>query len=145
MLIGQYLANIGDKKRLSVPKKFRQELGSKLIITRGFENCLVIVNETSWKDITSDVSEASYGLQEMRDVSRFLIGGAAEIELDSQGRFVIPDNLYKYAELQNEVCFVGLMRWIEVWDKNKWDKSDSEIRTKNAETAQNLNAILNKS
>lgn len=130
--------SLGDKKRLAAPKKFREELGDKLILTRGFENCLVMVNEKAWQDITREVSEASYGLVEMREVSRFLVGGAAEIELDAQGRFVIPDNLLEYSEIKKEVIFVGLMRWIEIWDADKWLEKDTSIRSNNRADAQAL-------
>ena len=138
MLIGQYKVNVGLKKRIAAPKKFREELGDKLIITRGFEECLVIVNEKAWLDITSDVSTAPYGLAEMREVSRFLVGGAAEVELDSQGRFVIPDNLLEYAGINSEVLFIGLMRWVEIWDKSKWEAKDLSTRKSNKADAQAL-------
>jgi MraZ protein len=145
MLIGQYKVNVGDKKRIAAPKKFRDELGDKLILTRGFEDCLVIVNEKAWQDITSDVSEASYGLSEMREVSRFLVGGATELELDSQGRFVIPDHLLKYASIEKEVLFVGLMRWVEVWDEKKWVDRDQAMKLSNSSNAQVLSERLNNS
>ncbi len=120
MLIGEYTGKVGDKKRVSLPRKFREELGEEIILTRGYEDALIVVNKELWKTVASEVMNGSFIDKNIRDTSRFLVGGAKEIELDTQGRFVIPQTLFKHADLDEEVVFIGLVNWIEIWDKKKW-------------------------
>jgi MraZ protein len=122
MLIGEYTGKVGKKKRVSLPSKFREELGDEIILTRGYEDALIIVNRKLWETIASEVIDGSFIDKNIRDTSRFLVGGAKEIELDSQGRFVIPQPLFDHAQLSDEIIFIGLANWIEVWDKQKWQE-----------------------
>ena len=122
MLIGEYTSKVGEKKRVSLPKKFRKELGDEIILTRGYEDALIIVNKKLWKTIASEVINGSFIDKNIRDTSRFLVGGAKEIQLDSQGRFVVPQSLFEHANLEEEIVFIGLVNWIEVWDKRKWEE-----------------------
>ena len=122
MLIGEYTSKVGEKKRVSLPKNFRRELGDEIILTRGYEDALIIVNKKLWKTIASEVINGSFIDKNIRDTSRFLVGGAKEIQLDSQGRFVVPQSLFEHASLKDEIVFIGLVNWIEVWDKDKWEE-----------------------
>jgi MraZ protein len=122
MLIGEYTGKVGEKKRVSLPSKFREELGDEIILTRGYEDALIVVNKKLWESIASEVMNGSFIDKNIRDTSRFLVGGAKEIELDSQGRFVIPQALFEHADLDDEVVFIGLVNWIEIWDKKKWEE-----------------------
>ncbi len=134
MLIGEYETKIGEKKRVAIPKKFRNELGGDLILTRGYEGTLVLVNKKMWEKIAKEVINGSFINKQIRDTTRFLVGSAVEVETDSQGRIVIPNSLYKYADFKAEAIFVGLYNWVEIWEKNKWeerlkylDKNSDEI------------------
>jgi MraZ protein len=122
MLIGEYKSKIGAKKRIIIPKNFREELGSELILTRGYEHSLIIVNKEQWNNIAKDIINAPFTSKTVRDTTRFLIGGAIEITPDIQGRIVIPNSLFTYANLQKECVFIGLVNWIEIWDKNEWQE-----------------------
>ncbi len=122
MLIGEYTGKVGEKKRVSLPSKFREELGDEIILTRGYEDALIVVNKKLWESIASEVMNGSFIDKNIRDTSRFLVGGAKEIELDTQGRFVIPQALFEHANLEDEVVFIGLINWIEIWDKKKWEE-----------------------
>ncbi len=134
MLIGEYETKIGEKKRVAIPSKFRKELGNNLILTRGYEGTLVLVNKKMWEGIAKEVIEGSFISKHIRDTTRFLVGSATEVKTDPQGRIVIPNTLYKYGGFQNQAVFVGLYNWIEIWDKKKWeerlkylDKNSDEI------------------
>jgi MraZ protein len=122
MLIGEYTGKVGEKKRVSLPSKFRDELGDEIILTRGYEDALIVVNKKLWESIASEVMNGSFIDKNIRDTSRFLVGGAKEIELDTQGRFVIPQALFEHADLDDEVVFIGLVNWIEIWNKKKWEE-----------------------
>jgi MraZ protein len=134
MIAGEYTTQIGEKKRVAIPKKFREELGSELIITRGYEQSLVLVNKKMWDKIAGSVLDGSFINKNIRETTRFLVGSANELEPDKQGRVVIPSGLFEYAKLKTEIVFVGLINWVEVWDKEVWD-------TKVAYLAQNGDAI----
>ncbi len=122
MLIGEYETKIGEKKRVAIPKKFRNELGSDLILTRGYEGTLVLVNKKMWEKIAKEVINGSFINKNIRDTTRFLVGSAVEVEADAQGRVVIPNTLFKYGTFQTEAIFVGLYNWVEIWDKEKWEE-----------------------
>jgi len=122
MIIGEYRSKVGEKKRVSLPKKFRDELGEEIILTRGYENSLILVNKQMWNKVAKEVIDGSFINKNIRDTSRFLVGGATEITIDKLGRFLIPEALFEHAELKKEVVFIGLVNWIELWDKEKWEE-----------------------
>ena len=143
MLIGEYTSKIGEKKRISLPKKFRDELGENIILTRGYEDALILVNKELWQNIAKDVINGSFINKNVRDTSRFLVGGAKEITTDPQGRFVIPTQLYEHANLKDEVVFVGLVNWIEVWDKEKWEERLQYLKDNGDDIAQEISKMNN--
>ncbi len=143
MLIGEYRSKVGEKKRVSLPKKFREELGEDLILTRGYENALVLVNKSMWSTVAKEVMNGSFINKNIRDTSRFLVGGAKEIQTDSQGRFVIPESLYEYAEISDEVVFIGLANWIEIWSRDKWNERLEYLKKNSGEIADELSKMTN--
>ena len=144
MLIGEYRSKISEKKRVSLPKKFRKELGENLILTRGYENALILVNRNMWEIVAKEVMNGSFINKNIRDTSRFLVGSAKEIETDSQGRFVIPEALCEHADLSSdEVVFIGLVNWVEVWSKEKWIKRLDYLKEHGEEIATELSKMSN--
>src|SRR3989338_2588873 len=121
MLLGQYEGKVGAKSRIAVPKKIRMGLGNKLIITLGYEKSLIIVSEEGWQALLEGTEGKPFIQQEARETQRFLLGGASFVELDDKGRFIIPNYLRSFAEIKNEVVFLGLSRYVELWDKGVWD------------------------
>ena len=144
MLIGEYKSKLGEKKRVSLPKKFRDELGQNLILTRGYENALIIVNEELWKKVATEVMDGSFINKDIRDTSRYLVGGAKEINLDEQGRFVIPESLLEHASIQKDVVFIGLINWVEIWDKDMWQERLEYLKEHGEEIAQEINKMKNR-
>src|SRR3972149_2245934 len=120
MLIGQYEGKIGAKGRIAFPKKFRTILGDRLIVTLGYENSLIVVSEENWKSLLEGTEGKPFIQSETRETQRFLLGGASNVELDSKGRFILPSYLRGFAEIENEVVFLGLSRYVEIWDKTRW-------------------------
>jgi MraZ protein len=138
MLIGEFETKVTDKSRVALPKKFRQELGSKLIVMQGYEGCMILVDEERFTALTKDITNGQLTSNAIRDTTRFLVGSAHEIELDKQGRFVLPQSLKSFSKINEEVVFLGLMRWIEIWDKDKWLKQKSQIGENSSEIAMRL-------
>lgn len=141
MIIGEYKQKIGDKNRIAFPKKFRERLGDKLIITKGYEGCLIIVSPAQWEEMVSESVSGPFVSGLVRDTSRFLLGSASELELDAQGRFVIPAYLKEYSGTNNEGVFLGLGKWVELWDSETWNKKRKEIEANSSIVGEQLSKL----
>lgn len=131
MLIGQYKSKLTDKDRVSVPAKFRSELGAELMIARWYERCLVLVSKKSWTQLVERLTgKQIFVTSAVRDVDRFIFGSAFEIKLDSQGRFVLPEILKQFAQIVSETVFVGLEDRVEIWSLERWESLESKVEDK---------------
>ena len=108
MLIGEYTNTIDDKNRLSLPAKFRAEMGRKVVLTRGLDKCVAIFTEKEWKKIAEKLSGSSMLQADNRNFNRFMFGGAVEAEVDSIGRVLLPDFLKEWGKLASKVVVIGL-------------------------------------
>ena len=120
MFIGEYIHSVDDKKRLSVPAKFRKELGKKAVITLGLNKCLSLYPTKEWNAFAEKLSKLSMGKSEDRGFSRTMLSGAFEVEIDSIGRIVSPEALKTYAGLREKVVLTGVYDRVEVWDEEAW-------------------------
>lgn len=119
MLIGEYYHNIDTKGRLSIPAKFRDDLGGTFVLSRGLDNCLYAYSVSEWNSFKDELL-AMRG-KDAQKIRRFFFSGATECEIDSQGRVVIPPNYREYASLKKEVAVVGVSNRAEIWSRNAWD------------------------
>ena len=128
MIIGSYIGNLGDKRRTAIPKKFLALLGEKPILAKWYEDCLILVSGEIWERILDRLTGGKkvLGLG-VRDIERFILGSAFEMEVDTQGRVIVPELLTEYAGLKKELVFVGLTDRVEIWAKENWDKKTSEL------------------
>jgi len=138
MLLGQFNQKVASKNRIAVPKKFRKDLGNRLIISQGFENSLLLLEPSSWQKLISGTVIGPFTTKAVRNTLRFLIGGAVEVELDNQGRFVLPSHLKEFAQIGKEVAFVGLLNWVEIWDLKSWNQKSKEIAEESSNIAERL-------
>lgn len=118
MLLGEYNHNLDAKGRVSVPSKFRDDLGSVFIITKGLDNCLYAYSKDEWKIFEEKLKNLP---SSARNFVRFFFAGATEVEVDKLGRVNIPQNLREYASLSKEVYIIGVSTRVEIWDKQKWE------------------------
>lgn len=122
------MASITKKRRTALPSELRKETGKKIIITRWYEGCLVIISEGSFKNIIKElVGERKLITKPIRDTERFILGFAYEVETDNQGRFVIPKVLSEFAGFGENIVFVGLNDRVEVWDQTRWEQKQSQL------------------
>ena len=112
-----------------------------MVITQGYEGCLVIVDEKGWDHLVTDTAKGPFVSQSVRDTTRFLLGSAAEVELDDQGRFVLPANLTTYSKITEEVVFLGLGRWVEVWSLDTWNERKKYIDDHSGEIGEKLSNL----
>lgn len=139
MLIGEYIGKIADKNRIALPKKFRESFKGEIIITRGYEECLIILDEERWNKLINKIESKPFLNRSVRDTKRFIAGGASEVDLDGQGRFIIPELLKSYSQIDKDVIFVGILDWVELWNLEKWNTKIEEIKTSASEIAEKLN------
>jgi len=141
MFIGEYTHNLDTKNRISLPFKFRKDLGRKVIITPGLENCLFIFNVKEWSKVRETLSGGpglSFLSSDQRSFNRFLFGRAAEAEVDKVGRILIPDFLKDRAGLKDEAVFVGVEDRVEIWNKNMWQEYRTRVEKQADELAEKI-------
>ena len=120
MLIGEYLHTIDQKNRLSVPSKFRERLGKRVVLTRGLDRCLFLYSLPDWQEIADRLSKLPVGKAENRSFIRAIIAGATDIEIDGLGRVLVPDYLKVYASLKESAMIIGVYSRIEIWAPEVW-------------------------
>ena len=120
MFIGEYEHTLDEKKRVSLPKAFRNGLGKRMVMTRGLDNCLFVYSRDAWEKVAARLQQLSYAQADARGFNRFFLSGAVEIEADSAGRVLIPDHQKEFAGLRKNVVFAGVSDRVEVWDAGRW-------------------------
>jgi MraZ protein len=138
MLIGEYYTQLGEKNRIAIPKKLRDELSGKVYITRGYEQCLLVLDSKRWKALMDEINKRPLLSLNVRDTKRFILGGAVEIEYDTQGRFVLPESLKSFAGIEEKIVFLGVGEWSEVWSEEKWKTKLELLRENVSDLAERL-------
>lgn len=141
MFIGEYKHTIDDKNRISLPAKFRKELGKKIVVSRGLDNCLFLFTSKAWEAISQETAKLGHMQVESRGFNRFLFSGATDIEVDSMGRILLPDYLRSFAGLKSSVIFAGVHNRIEIWDDKRWDGYKKRIESEAENMAEKLSQI----
>ena len=121
MLLGEYNHSLDSKGRVSVPAKFRDDLGQTFIVTKGLDNCLFVYSKQEWQTFEEKLKTLPMTNINARNFIRFFFSGATECEVDKQGRINIPQNLREYASLTKEIVFIGVSTRAEIWDKSRWE------------------------
>lgn len=141
MFLGEYEHTMDDKGRLAVPARFREELGDGVVITRGFEHCLMGFTRAFFEKLAGQVSGLSLGSEEARNVRRLLFSGASDAPLDKQGRILLPQNLREYAFLGEMVVIAGLNTHFEIWATDRWGQVLNGLDANGSAIAEQLAAI----
>ena len=113
-----------------MPARFRDRLSGELILTRGNDGCLYLFTEESWEPLAAKLNALPTGDEDARNLRRAVFSSAEPVELDKQGRVIIPDHLRQYAGISGDVSIIGLGEYIEIWDTQAWQKLDGEIAEK---------------
>lgn len=146
MFIGEFTHTLDDKKRLSLPSKFRKELGKKVIITHGLDNCLFMFTVSQWGKMAEQLGSMSFANADSRGFNRIMLGGAVEVEIDTAGRILIPDFLREYAGVNldkknNRLVFTGVHTRIEIWEETRWKSYKEKILKQADSLAAKLSSI----
>ncbi len=142
MFIGEYSHNLDAKGRIIIPSKFRDELHSSFILTRGLDGCLTIYSLEQWNKIFEQINKLPTTKKAVRQYTRVLTSNACECQLDNQGRILIPNNLAAPVGIKKECVIVGANDHIELWDKETWENYFNEANESFEEVAENISDLL---
>jgi len=126
LFFGEYQHTVDQKGRAIIPSKIREGLGEKFMMTKGLDNCLFVYSLKDWSELETKLKTLSFADKDARAFNRFFFSGAAESEVDKQGRILIPQNLREYANLEKDIYIIGVDTRVEVWDKQNWEKYSSD-------------------
>ncbi len=142
MFLGEYNHSMDEKGRLAIPVKFRNELANGAVVTRGLDECLFLYTKSEWEVIAQKISKLPVSQKNTRAYSRLMLAGAMEVELDKQGRIILPEYLRKYSGLNKKSVIAGLYNRIEIWDEEKWEEYKKETEKQSDEIAERLGESL---
>ena len=121
MFMGEYNHTIDAKGRLIIPAKFREALGDEFVVTKGMDGCLFVFDNSEWQAFAEKLRSLPMIDKEVRQFTRFFLAGAASVEVDKQGRILLPAHLREFAGLEKDVVLVGVGSRVEIWSKDKWE------------------------
>jgi len=125
MFMGEYNHSIDTKGRVIIPSKFRESLGEEFVITQGLDGCLFVFPNNEFHAFEEKLKALPMSNKEARKFVRFFLAGAAQVELDKQGRILIPNVLREFAGLEKDLALVGVGSRVEIWDKERWNENTS--------------------
>jgi len=141
MLLGEFKHNLDTKGRMAIPAKFRDKLTAGAIITRGIDNCLFVFANAEWDILAKKLIALPLAQANSRAFVRLMLAGASDVELDNQGRILVPDYLRKYAGLKKETVVAGLYNRIEIWDEAAWQSYKTKTESSSEEIAEQLGEL----
>src|SRR3989344_3116680 len=141
MLLGEYQHSLDTKGRVAIPAKFRDKLSSGAIITRGLDNSLFVFANKEWQALAEKLVALPLAQANSRAFARLMLAGASDVELDAQGRILIPDYLRKYADLKKQAVIAGLYNRVEIWDAARWEKYKQKTESASDEIAEKLGEL----
>ena len=121
MFMGEYNHTIDAKGRLIIPSKFRESLGDEFVVTKGMDGCLFVYDNEEWKKFEEKLLSLPMMDKQVRQFTRYFLAGAASVEVDKQGRILIPSVLREFADITKDAVLVGVGSRIEIWSRQAWD------------------------
>ena len=125
MFMGEYNHTIDVKGRLIIPSKFREALGDVFVVTKGLDGCLFVFDNAEWSVFEEKLRSLPITNKDARKFVRFFLAGAAEVEVDKQGRILVPNVLREFAELSKDVVLIGVASRIEIWSKERFEEVET--------------------
>ena len=121
MFMGEYNHTIDAKGRLIIPAKFREVLGDEFVVTKGMDGCLFVFDNSEWQVFAEKLRSLPMIDTEVRQFTRFFLAGAASVEVDKQGRILLPSVLRDFAGITKDTVLIGVGSRIEIWSKDRWE------------------------
>ena len=127
MFLGEYLHLFDSKNRISIPSKFRKDLGRVVVVTRGLDHCLYVYSRKAWEKEARVYAAEVNGSAARRGLARLFLAGSAEAEVDGSGRVLIPDHLKSFASIGEKAIIAGVADRVEIWEEGAWKKYTADI------------------
>ncbi len=141
MFIGEYTHKIDEKGRVALPAKFRGDLASGAVVTRGLDQALYLYTKAEWEEIAERLAALPMSVSHARDIQRMMLAGAVEVEPDRQGRVLLPPHLREHAKLSSEVVVAGLYKRVELWSVDAWNAASQRTEASADEIAEHLQSL----
>lgn len=141
MFIGEYSHNLDEKGRLAIPVKFRNLLKKGAVVTRGLDNCLFLYTEFEWQKLAEKLALLPISQSNSRAFARLMLAGAMDVEIDKQGRIVLPEYLRIFAELKKNIIVAGLYNRLEIWDQEKWNTYKQQTENESGSIAEKMSEL----
>jgi MraZ protein len=138
MFIGEYTHNLDDKGRLAIPVKFRGQLATGAVVTKGLDNCLSLYTESAWEYESAKLADLPLTQSKARAYARFMLASAFSVEIDKQGRIVLPAGLREYAAITGATVVTGLGDHIEIWNQKAWNVYSTNVEKDSVNIAEEL-------
>ncbi len=142
MFLGSHEHTIDSKGRLTLPAKWRGDVASGVVVTRGLEECLFIFPQTKFQEIATEIDRQGILLPEARAWARYISGESEAAEVDGQGRILISQKLRNYAGLNGNVVVVGLLSRIEVWSPAKYQAINQQVESDAATVSEKMGQLM---
>lgn len=121
MFMGEYNHTIDAKGRLIIPSKFREALGDEFVVTKGMDGCLFVFDNSEWDTFAQKLRSLPMIDKDVRQFTRFFLAGAASVEVDKQGRILLPSVLREFADITKDAVLIGVGSRIEIWSRERWE------------------------
>lgn len=141
MFIGEYSHNLDDKGRVAIPKKFRSDLRNGAVVTKGLDSCLFLYTKKEWGKLAEKLANLPFAQANTRAFARLMLAGAMDVEIDGQGRAVLPEYLRQFAGLSKEVIVAGLYSRLELWDSVKWSEYKAKTEAESTKIAEQMGEL----
>ena len=141
MFIGEYTISMDAKGRAAVPVKFRALLNTTAVVTRGLDKSLFLYQKSEWETIAGKLAALPLSKANSRAFARLMLAGAFDVELDKQGRMMIPEYLRKFAGLSKKIVMAGLYSRIEIWDEEAWQIYKASTERESTAIAEGLGEL----
>ena len=138
MFLGESRHALDPKGRLTVPARFRAELGNVVYATKGLDRCIFIYTMDEWKKLEEKIYALPFTKGDVRAFTRMFFSGASELEMDKQGRVLLPASLIEYAGIDKEIMIMGVGARIELWSIDNWSAYEKEATRSFEEITENL-------
>ena len=129
------------KGRIAVPAKFRALLHSEAVVTRGLDKSLFLYPKKEWEAIAAKLATLPLSHAHSRAFARLMLAGAFDLEMDKQGRIIIPEYLRKFGNLTKKVVAAGLYNRIEIWDETAWNAYKATTENESTAIAEGLGEL----
>ena len=142
MFLGRYAHALDAKGRLAIPARFREDLAEGVVLTRGIDRCLSLYPMAAWLPLAERVSTLPITDPDARNFRRMVFAEAINLDLDGQGRILVPPELRRYAGLERDAVVVGVHTSVEIWSPDRWDAVDALMDHDGAAIAQRLASLI---